>query len=175
MPKKSGRARTEPPKAKLLSMHPAYPLRRMKPYKGNPRNHEDTLDFLVDSLNIFGSLNPIVLRDDGTICAGHARFKAAKARGDKVFPAIKVRFENEAAFLAYMLADNQIASRSTWLSNEFGDIMDKLEGAGWLPKQMGFDLDMIATIRAGDIDVSDGRNSPVRKHGDSPPRNKHRD
>lgn len=37
MPKKSGRARTEPPKAKLLSMHPAYPLRRMKPYKDNPR------------------------------------------------------------------------------------------------------------------------------------------
>ena len=137
--------------AKLLSMHMAYPLSKMKLYKKNPRNHEDTIDLLVRSLGIFGAIAPIVLRHNGTIAAGHARYKAAKKQGRKTFPAIKVKFADEEAFIAYVMADNQIATRSTWISAEFGELHDLLDAAGWVPEDTGFDPDMIPAIRAADL------------------------
>jgi len=138
---------TKAKQAKLLSMHMAYPLARMKPFSKNPRNHEDTIDLLVRSLGIFGAIAPIVLRQDGTIAAGHARFKAAKQQGRKTFPAIKVKFADEEAFIAYVMTDNQIATRSTWISADFGDLQDQLADAGWVPEDTGFDPDMIAEFR----------------------------
>lgn len=146
---------TKAKQAKLISMHMAYPLARMKPFGKNPRNHEDTIDLLVRSLGIFGAIAPIVLRQDGTIAAGHARFKAAKQQGRKTFPAIKVKFVDEEAFIAYVMADNQIATRSTWISADFGVLQDQLADAGWVPKDTGFDPDMIPAIRAADLGMDD--------------------
>ena len=146
---------TKAKQAKLISMHMAYPLSRMKPFSKNPRNHENTIDLLVRSLGIFGAIAPIVLRQDGTIAAGHARYKAAKKEGRKTFPAIKVKFVDEEAFVAYVMADNQIATRSTWISAEFGELQDQLADAGWVPEDTGFDPDMIPAIRAADLGIDE--------------------
>lgn len=156
MSKKKVDAPTKAKQAKLLSMHMAYPLSKMKPYGKNPRNHEDTIDLLVRSLGIFGAIAPIVLREDGTIAAGHARYKASQKQGRKTFPAIKVKFVDEEAFIAYVMTDNQIATRSTWISAEFGELHDQLDAAGWMPEDTGFDPDMIPEIRAADLGLNEG-------------------
>lgn len=146
--KKKKPSTTKEHDAKLLSMHQSFPLSKMTPYKGNPRNHEDTLESLVASMGRFGRITPIILREDGTIVAGHARHKAALQRGDKTHPAIKVWFRNEAAFVAYLLADNQIASRSSFIAELFVPAIELVVDGGFGIHELGFTEQQIAGIAA---------------------------
>lgn len=61
MPKKTDRPTLGSKQAKVLSMDPEYPLRKMIPYEHNPRKHGHTIDHLERSIRKWGAISPIVV------------------------------------------------------------------------------------------------------------------
>ena len=86
---------------------------KLKPHPKNPRIHDETIPHLVNSIKRFGFKGVIVAQMDGTILAGHARWKAARKVGMKTVPVIYVDMEPKEAE-AFLLADNKVGEHSDW-------------------------------------------------------------
>ena len=101
---------------------------KLEGYDRNARQHSDEqLDEIAASIERFGFINPIALKDDGvTIGAGHGRQGAALRLGLKRVPTITLKGLSEAEWRAYVLADNRLAEKATWdwtmLTAELADI-----------------------------------------------------
>lgn len=56
-----------------------WPVARLKPYARNARKHPaEQIEQLRQSLREYGFTVPVLIREDGTIIAGHGRLEAAK-------------------------------------------------------------------------------------------------
>ena len=53
----------------------------LKPYENNPRNNEEAIEPVANSIKIFGFKVPIVVDKNNIIIAGYTRYKAAKKLG----------------------------------------------------------------------------------------------
>ena len=53
-------------------------IKDVKPYENNPRNNDDSVKGVAESIKQFGFKQPIVVDKDGVIIAGHTRWRAAK-------------------------------------------------------------------------------------------------
>ncbi len=124
---------------KIVSMRKAFPLADMKPYEKNPRVNDHVVEILERSLGKFGAVEPIVLDTDGRICAGHTRWKAARERGDKAFPAIVCEFADEATFAAYNVTSNRTAQHADWQLEKLQAQIDQIVAAGFEIEDIGFD------------------------------------
>lgn len=89
-------------------------LSEIKPYENNPRNNEDAVQYVANSLKKFGWKQPIVLDKDGVIIAGHTRFLAAKQLGMKTAPCVIADDLTEEECRGYRLADNKTAEKASW-------------------------------------------------------------
>jgi len=84
-------------------------------YRGNARKHgDDQIKRIAESINEFGFNNPILVDENDTVVAGHARLEAAKLLGLKTVPTICLGHMSEAQKRAYILADNRLAERASW-------------------------------------------------------------
>lgn len=84
------------------------------PWDKNPRNNDDAVKPVMDSIKRFGFAAPIIARTaDREIIAGHTRWKAAKALGLKDVP---VRFVDLDPADAHLLAiaDNKLNEKADW-------------------------------------------------------------
>ena len=84
------------------------------PYPNNPRNNDDAVEYVANSIREFGWQQPIVVDTDGTIIAGHTRLKAAKLLGMETVPVVVADNLTPAQVNAYRLADNKVAEAATW-------------------------------------------------------------
>src|SRR6185369_9338456 len=92
------------------------PIDQLIPYIRNSRTHTDTQIALVAaSIREFGWTNPILIRPDMVVIAGHARLLAARKLGLAEVPTIELSGLTEAQCRALAIADNQLA----------------INGAGW--------------------------------------------
>lgn len=100
----------------------------IKPYENNPRNNDDAVDAVANSIKEFGWQQPIVVDSEGVIIAGHTRYKAAQKLGLKTVPVVIAKDLSEEQVKAYRLADNKSGELATWnddlLSTELEDILD---------------------------------------------------
>ena len=105
----------------------------IKPYENNPRNNDDAVDAVANSIREFGWQQPIVVDNDGVIVAGHTRYKAAKKLGLKHVPVVQAVHDDgtpltDEEINAYRLADNKTGELATWndelLEDELGGIDD---------------------------------------------------
>ena len=107
----------------------------IKPYKNNPRNNDDAVDYVANSIKEFGFKQPIVLDKDNIIVIGHTRLKASKKLGLKKVPCIYANDLNEDQIKALRLADNKVGEVATWneesLVLEIDDIELDLEPFGF--------------------------------------------
>ena len=53
-------------------------LTELIPYENNPRNNEEAIETVANSIKTFGFIVPIVVDRNNVIIAGHTRYKAAK-------------------------------------------------------------------------------------------------
>lgn len=53
------------------------PIDSVKPYENNPRENDDAVEGVVNSIKEFGFISPIIVDDENIILAGHTRLKAA--------------------------------------------------------------------------------------------------
>jgi site-specific DNA-methyltransferase (adenine-specific) len=90
------------------------PIDEVRPYPNNPRNNDDAVEYVANSIREFGWQQPIVVDADGTIIAGHTRLKAAKRLGMDTVPVVVADNLTPAQVNAYRLADNKVAEAATW-------------------------------------------------------------
>lgn len=100
-------------------------------YENNPRNNDEAVEAVANSISEFGFKVPIIITKDNTIVAGHTRLKAARLLGLSEVPCIVADDLDEEQIKAFRLADNKTAEIATW---DF----EKLE-----EEMLSIDLDML--------------------------------
>lgn len=124
---------------------------QIKPYENNPRNNDDAVDAVANSIKEFGWQQPIVVDNDRVIIAGHTRYKAAKKLGYKEVPIVVADNLTKEQVNAYRLADNKVSELANWdtkkLDDELQALLDQIDMTDF-----GFD-ENIEFDPADDIDV----------------------
>ena len=95
------------------------------PYENNPRNNDEAVEYVKNSIEEFGFKVPIILDKDNVIIAGHTRLKASMELGLKEVPCIIADDLNEEEVMAYRLADNKVGEKSKW---DFDMLLKELDG-----------------------------------------------
>lgn len=126
-----------------------WPVSRLKKYGRNARKHsEDQLELIMASMRAFRWTAPILVSEDGTIIAGHARFECSRRLKLKEVPVIVIDGLSETDRRALTLAENQIATKADWdidmLTIELGD----LQGEGVDIGELGFDQSELDAMMA---------------------------
>lgn len=111
------------------------------PYEKNPRNNDEAVAAVKESIQEFGFKIPVVLSADGVIVAGHTRIKAAKELGMTKVPCIIADDLSEEQVRAFRLADNKSAEIATWddvlLREELDNIFNiNMELFGFLDEEL---------------------------------------
>ena len=103
----------------------------------NARTRSDAqLAAVADSIREFNWTNPVLIRPDGVVIAGHARLLAAQRLGLTEVPVMEITGLTEAQCRALAIADNQLGLRAEW-----DDARLRAELAAL--QQQSFDLDLI--------------------------------
>lgn len=97
------------------------PIGDVKPYPKNPRNNDDGVDAVANSIKEFGFQQPIVVDKDNVIIVGHTRYKAAKKLGLKDVPVVVADKLSDEQVRAYRLADNKTNELTSWLDDLLKD------------------------------------------------------
>ncbi len=131
-----------------------WPVGRLKPYDKNSKQHPpEQIEALRASLRTFGFTIPILVREGGTIIAGHGRLEAALLEGFTEVPVIVARGWSDEKCRAYVIADNRLAEMASWdealLQSELAAIQFD-----------GFDLEAIGFTQA-DLDAMAEAAAPV--------------
>lgn len=103
-------------------------LEELKPYENNPRNNEEAVEPVMNSIKKFGFKVPIVIDKNNVIIAGHTRYKASIKLGLEKVPCIIADDLTEEQIRAFRLADNKVSEIATWdynaLNFELENIID---------------------------------------------------
>lgn len=86
----------------------------LKPYANNPRNNDNAVGAVAESIKSFGFKVPIIIDSSGEIVAGHTRHKAAQLLGLKKVPCIIADDLTPEQVKAFRLADNKVGELATW-------------------------------------------------------------
>lgn len=130
------------------------------PYLQNARMHDKAqINLIAESIKKFGFNNPILLDGQNGVIAGHGRLMAARQLGMASVPCIELAHLTETQKKAYILADNQIALRSSWDEKMLKQELSMLEAEGVDMKLLGFaDAELKALMadpRAGATEEDD--------------------
>ena len=113
-------------------------LGELTPYENNPRNNDEAVQYVKNSIEKFGFKVPIVIDKDGVIVAGHTRYKASMELDLAQVPCIVADDLTEEEIRAFRLADNKTAEAATW---DLGMLDEELATIGFDMAQFGFDED----------------------------------
>lgn len=104
------------------------PIEWLRPYENNPRNNEQAVEAVTNSIKEFGFKVPIVATIDGEIVNGHTRFKAAKFLKLKTVPVLIADDLTEEQIKAFRLADNKTGELADWDVELLYGELDELTG-----------------------------------------------
>lgn len=109
------------------------------PYLQNARTHDkEQVSLIAESIKKFGFNNPVLLDGENGVIAGHGRLMAARLLKMTHVPCIELSHLTETQKKAYILADNQIALRSSWDEKMLKSELALLNDEGFDMKQLGF-------------------------------------
>ncbi len=121
-------------------------LRRVEdlnPYDKNSRVHSDEqIDQIVDSIKTWGWTIPILIDEENTVIAGHARLSAGQKLEYEEIPCIVAKGWTEQQKKAYVIADNKLAENSNWDMGLFFQELKLLNDDGFDLKLIGIDNEM---------------------------------
>jgi site-specific DNA-methyltransferase (adenine-specific) len=89
-------------------------LHELIPYENNPRDNDDAVDYVAESIKEFGFKVPIIIDKNNVIVAGHTRYKACKKLSINEVPCLVADDLTEEQIKAFRLADNKVAEIATW-------------------------------------------------------------
>ena len=140
-------------------------ISEIHPYANNPRNNDAAVEPVAQSIRDFGFRVPILIDREGTIIAGHTRYKAAQLLGMERVPCILVDDLSDEQVRAYRIADNKVAEASSWDEDILRIEMEALKALNVDLEQTGFtDLEVDGILREmQDVDFEDFFIEPVQK------------
>lgn len=118
----------------------------LKPYKNNPRNNENAVDAVAESIKEFGFKVPIVIDSDNVIIAGHTRLLASKKLGIDKVPCVVADDLTPEQVKAFRLADNKTAELAEWDVDLLEQELNSIE-----MNMMLFGFENIETSEDGEI------------------------
>ena len=92
----------------------SFPVSELIPYENNPRNNDDAVDDVAESMNQCGDLDPIEIDENNVILSGHTRLKAMLQRGQKTADVLRYTGLTEEQKQKYRLLANKTGEKSTW-------------------------------------------------------------
>lgn len=104
------------------------PIEWLRPYENNPRNNEQAVEAVANSIKEFGFKVPIVATIDGEIVNGHTRFKAAKFLKLKTVPVLIADDLTEEQIKGFRLANNKTGELADWDVELLYGELDELTG-----------------------------------------------
>ena len=136
----------------------------LSPYENNARRHtKEQIKQIVNSIEEFGFLNPILIDENNMILAGHGRYMAAQNLDLEKVPTIQIKNLTEAQKKAFVIADNKIATNSTWDESTLWKEIQTLN-------DLGFDLNILAFAELELLPIIDENvvNDPLAEWEDMP-------
>ena len=140
-------------------------ISEIHPYANNPRNNDAAVEPVAQSIRDFGFRVPILIDREGTIIAGHTRYKAAQLLGLGRVPCILMDDLTEAQVRAFRIADNKVAEASSWNDDVLRAEMEALKALDVDLGQTGFsEMEIDGILREmQDSDFEDFFIEPVEK------------
>ena len=120
-------------------------------YENNPRDNEEAVKYVANSIREFGFKVPIIIDTNNVIVAGHTRLLAAQELGFETVPCIVADDLDEDQVKAFRLADNKVSEASSWNWTKLEQELDDLGIADFDMSDFGFALNN----EEYDLDVSD--------------------
>lgn len=109
-------------------------------YENNPRDNEEAVKYVANSIKEFGFKVPIIIDKSNVIVAGHTRLKAAQQLGLEKVPCIVADDLDEDQIKAFRLADNKVSEASSWNWSKLEQELDDLSIADFDMSDFGFAL-----------------------------------
>ena len=129
------------------------PVERLVPYARNARTHSEAqVAQIAASIREFGFTNPVLIRDDLSVIAGHGRLLAARKLGMEAVPCIRLSHLTPTQARAYVIADNRLAEQADWDLEVLAAEIEDLRLDGFDIDLTGFDagaLDELFDAEAG--------------------------
>ena len=126
------------------------------PFARNSRTHSDEqVAQVAASIREWGWTNPVLIAEDGTIIAGHARVLAARKLALDEVPVMVARGWSDAQIRAYVTADNKLALNAGWDLDALAAEITDLQQIGFELSLTGFSDDELKDL------VSGGDNEPT--------------
>lgn len=97
----------------------------LKMYENNPRDNDEAVEYVANSIREFGWKVPVVIDKDDVIVAGHTRVKAAITLGIDDIPCIIADDLDDRQIKAFRLADNKTGEKAEW---NYEKLAQELEG-----------------------------------------------
>lgn len=105
-------------------------------YENNPRNNDNAVDKVAESIKEFGFNVPVVIDKNDIVITGHTRIKACRKLGMENIPTIKADDLSPEQVKAYRLVDNKIGELAEW---DFDLLESELAEIDLDMKTFGFD------------------------------------
>ncbi len=118
------------------------------PYPNNPRSNDSAVDAVAKSIAEFGWRQPIVVDGDSVIICGHTRLKAAQKLGETQVPVHVAEGLTPTQVQALRIADNQIASISTFDNDLLSVELLALQAADFDLSILGWDTEDLNALLA---------------------------
>ena len=117
--------------------YPKIAISDLTPYEKNARTHsEEQIEKIINSINEFGFINPVIIDENNMILVGHGRTEAAKEAGLTEVPYKRVTNLTEDQKRAYILADNKLSDLGGW---DLDILSEELEEISLDMSQFGFE------------------------------------
>lgn len=128
------------------------------PYENNPRNNDEAVDYVANSIKEFGFKVPVVVDKDNVVVAGHTRLKACEKLGIGEVPCIVADDLTEDQIKAFRIADNKVGEIATWDLDKLSIELDGLQDIDM--SDFGFDIgaDAVRTEGSSTDSESGGEN-----------------
>ena len=139
-------------------------ISKIIPYENNPRNNDEAVDKVANSIKEFGFKQPIVLDKDNVIVIGHTRLKASEQLGLEKVPCLYADDLTDDQIKALRLADNKTSEFATW---DFEKLDLEIDNIELDLEPFGFDLDLaFDDDEVVEDEVPDVPEEPKAKLGD---------
>ena len=130
-------------------------LNELKAYENNPRNNDEAVGAVSESIKQFGFKVPIIIDRDNVIICGHTRKKAAERLGLDTVPCVVADDLTPEQIKAFRLADNKTGELAEWDFETLEKELAELTAFDVDMSQFGFDESIFEDDFTTDFELPD--------------------